>query len=147
MPPCVARTCAVTAVRPVCAQVAGELWEADRSKCPMGHEAILVHRKEPEGKNAKGKNFGKLRGRKKCSRKIFQKISQKIADITFLDIFEIFAEECFLLRSFRKFVPSGFLPLSRFQVQAHNNLGLRGEAGSRGTSNTRDQKSRTISIC
>ena len=33
----------------------------------------------------------------------------------FLDIFEIFAEGCFLLRSFRKFLPSGFLPLSRFQ--------------------------------
>ena len=33
----------------------------------------------------------------------------------FLDIFEIFAEDCFLLRSFRKFLPSGFLPLSRFQ--------------------------------
>ena len=34
----------------------------------------------------------------------------------FLDIFEIFAEDCFLLRSFRKFLPSGFLPLSCFQV-------------------------------
>ena len=29
--------------------------------------------------------------------------------------FEIFAEDCFLLRSFRKFLPSGFVPLSRFQ--------------------------------
>ena len=36
--------------------------------------------------------------------------------IVFLDIFEIFAEDCFLLRSFRKFLPSGFLPLSRFQI-------------------------------
>ena len=35
----------------------------------------------------------------------------------FLDIFEIFTEACFLLRSFRKFLPSGFLPLSRFQGQ------------------------------
>ena len=34
--------------------------------------------------------------------------------IVFLDIFEIFAEDRFLLRSFRKFLPSGFLPLSRF---------------------------------
>ena len=34
----------------------------------------------------------------------------------FLDIFEIFVEDCFLLRSFRKFLPSGFLPLSRFQI-------------------------------
>ena len=52
---------------------------------------------------------------------IFKKICQKIEDITsldfrvFLDIFEIFAEDCFLLRSFRKLLPSGFLPLSRFQ--------------------------------
>ena len=30
-------------------------------------------------------------------------------------IFEIFAEDSFLLRSFRKFLPSGFLPLRRFQ--------------------------------
>ena len=51
-------------------------------------------------------------------------ISQKIEDITFilafrvvfLDIFEIFAEDCFLLRSFRKFLSSGFLPLTRFQI-------------------------------
>ena len=35
----------------------------------------------------------------------------------FLDIFEIFAEDCFLLRSFRKFLFSGFLPLSRFQFE------------------------------
>ena len=34
----------------------------------------------------------------------------------FLDILEIFAEDCFLMRSFRKFLPSGFLPLSRFQT-------------------------------
>ena len=33
----------------------------------------------------------------------------------FLDIFEIFAEDCFLLKSVRKFLPSGFLSLSRFQ--------------------------------
>ena len=31
-------------------------------------------------------------------------------------IFEIFAEDHFLLRSFRKFLPSGFLSLSRFQL-------------------------------
>ena len=46
-------------------------------------------RKEPEGKNAKGKNFWKLRGRKKRSRKIFQKISQKIEDITFTGFYSI----------------------------------------------------------
>ena len=53
---------------------------------------------------------------------MFQKMSQKIGDITFIldfrvlvDIFEIFAEDCFLLRSFRKFVASWFLPLSCFQ--------------------------------
>ena len=76
-------------------------------------------------KNAKGKNFWKLCRRRKCSQKIFQKISQKIEDIilldfkVFLDIFEIFAEECFLLRSFRKFSPSGFVPLSRFQSMSN----------------------------
>ena len=32
-----------------------------------------------------------------------------------MDIFEIFAEDCFLLRSFRTFLPSGWLPLSSFQ--------------------------------
>ena len=36
--------------------------------------------------------------------------------VYFLDIFEIFTEDCFLLRRFRKFLPSGFLPLSRFQL-------------------------------
>ena len=48
----------------------------------------------------------------------FQKISQisLLPDFrVFLDIFEIFAEDCFLLRSFQKFLPSGFVPLSRFQ--------------------------------
>ena len=36
--------------------------------------------------------------------------------IVFMDIFEIFAEDCFLLRSFRKFLsPLGFYPLARFQ--------------------------------
>ena len=50
-------------------------------------------------------------------------ISEEFSDITlldfivFLDIFESFAEDCFLLRSFRKFLPSGFLLVSRFQVQ------------------------------
>ena len=44
---------------------------------------------DPEGKNAKGKNFWKLRGRKKCLRKIFQKISQKIEDITFIGFYSI----------------------------------------------------------
>ena len=86
-------------------------------------------RKDPEGKNAKGKNFWELRGRKNISQKLFQMISQKIEDITltlffclsiFLDIFEIFAEDCFLLRSFRKSLPSGFLPLSRFQQIVHS---------------------------
>ena len=79
-------------------------------------------RQEPEDKNAKGKtnseNF--------AAEKMFgsQKISQQIEDVTFtglldfrvfLDILEIFAEDCFLLRSFRKFLPSRFSPLSRFQ--------------------------------
>ena len=50
---------------------------------------------------------------------IFQKISQKIEDIiftvllvlrVFLDIFEIFAEHGFLLRSFRNIFPLGFYP-------------------------------------
>ena len=88
-------------------------------------------RKEPQGKNAKGKNFWKLRGRIKCSQEILQKIYRKIEDITlvdfivFLDIFEIFAEDCFLLRSFRKFLPSGFLPSSRFQKSS---LGMAGES-------------------
>ena len=43
---------------------------------------------------------------KECSQKMFQKISQislLLDFIVFLDIFEIFAEDCFLLRSFRKF--------------------------------------------
>ena len=54
---------------------------------------------------------------KKSLRKIFQNISQKMEKISlllefriFLDIFKIFAEECFLLGSFRKFLPSGFCP-------------------------------------
>ena len=44
-------------------------------------------------------------------------ISLTVEDITFTqdfrvfpDIFEIFAEDCFLLRSFRKFLPAGFYP-------------------------------------
>ena len=60
---------------------------------------------------------------------ISEDFSEDLEDITFtldfivfLDIFEIFAEDCFLLRSFRKFLPSGFLPLSRFQ--APRRLGL-----------------------
>ena len=55
--------------------------------------------------------------------KMFAEDIQKISQISllldfivFLEIFEIFAEDCFLLRSFRKFLPSGFLPLSRFQA-------------------------------
>ena len=82
--------------------------------------------REPEGfKNAKGKDFWKLRGRKKYffAEDISEDFSQKIQDITFttdfrvfLDIFEIFAEDCFLLRSFRKFLPSEFLRLSRFHM-------------------------------
>ena len=62
-----------------------------------------VLRKEPEGKNAKGKNFWKLRGRKKGSQKIFQKISQKsfLLDFSvFLDIFEIFAKIAFFSEKF-----------------------------------------------
>ena len=85
---------------------------------PESARSWWFSQKDPEGKNAKGKNFWKLRGRKKCSQKIFQKISQislLLDFIVFLDIFEIFAEDCFLLRSFRKILPSGFLPLSRFQ--------------------------------
>ena len=36
--------------------------------------------------------------------------SQRLAKVVSksLDIFEIFAEDCFLLRSFRKFLPAGF---------------------------------------
>ena len=51
---------------------------------------------------------------------VFQKISKKIEDLTstgvraFLDVFEIFEEDYFLLRSFQKFWPSGFLPFCRF---------------------------------
>ena len=37
-----------------------------------------------------------------------------ILEYFWIDI-EIFAEDCFLLKSFRKFLPSGCLPLSRFQ--------------------------------
>ena len=40
-------------------------------------------------KNAKGKNFRELRGRNKCSQKIFQKISQKIEDIAFTGLYSI----------------------------------------------------------
>ena len=40
-----------------------------------------------------------------------------------LDIFEIFAEDWFLLRSLRKFLPSGFLPLSRFEWGVWKSLG------------------------
>ena len=36
-------------------------------------------------------------------------------------MFEIFAEDCFLLRSFRKFLPSGFLSLSRLQLVGPKN--------------------------
>ena len=58
-------------------------------------------------------------------------ISEDFSDLTFLldfivflDIFEIFAEDCFLLRSFRKFLPSGFLPLlSRFQSKVPGSQG------------------------
>ena len=70
----------------------------------------------------RGKTSENFRGRKKCSQMIFPKISQKIEDITFtldfrvfLDMFEIFTEDCFLPRSFRKSFPSGFLSLSRFR--------------------------------
>ena len=41
----------------------------------------------------------------------------------FPDIFEIFAEDCFLLRGFRKFLPSAFLPLSPFQIFVVKNTG------------------------
>ena len=44
----------------------------------------VPNRKEPEGKNAKGKTLLNTSQKKKiCSQKIFQKISQKIEDITF----------------------------------------------------------------
>ena len=78
----------------------------------------LFFGKSQRVKNAKRKLL-KTSRKKKCSQKIFQKISQKIEDITFTGfysisgyLFEIFAEDCFLRRSFRKFLPSGFLPLS-----------------------------------
>ena len=79
-------------------------------------------RKEPEGKNTKGKNFWKLRGRKKCSQKIFQKISQKKEDITFTGFYSISG----YLRNLRGRLLSSekfsevftlwVLPLSRFQL-------------------------------
>ena len=80
-------------------------------------------RKEPEGKNAKGKNFGKLR------RLFFffaQKIFQKIFfaedrryhfyigfyGISGKNFWKPLAEDCFLLRIFvRKSLPSGIFPL------------------------------------
>ena len=83
-----------------------------------------------QGRNAKGtqtsENFLEPN---KCSQKIFQKISQisLLLDFkVFLDIFEIFTEDCFLLRSSRKFLPSGFLPLKPFpETFAFNSRPLR----------------------
>ena len=79
-------------------------------------------RKEPEGKNAKGKNFWKLRGRKECSRKIFQKISQ-MEDITFTGFWSISGylrnlrgRLLFFWEVFGSFYPPGFLPLSLIQM-------------------------------
>ena len=40
----------------------------------------------------------------------------------FLYIFEICAEDCFLLGSFQKCLPPAFLPLSRFQGNNHKNV-------------------------
>ena len=79
-------------------------------------------RKVPEGKNAKGKSFRELCGRKMFTEDISEdflrrsKISLLVDFRVCLDFFKIFAEDCFLLRSFRKFLPSWFLPLSRFQA-------------------------------
>ena len=55
--------------------------------------------------------------RRRYFRRYFRRLKISILlDFTvFLDIFEIFAEDCFLLRGLRKFLPSGFLPFSRFQ--------------------------------
>ena len=63
---------------------------------------MVYIRNEPEGKNAKGKHFAEKK--KMFAEDISKDFSQKIEDITctpdfraFLDIFEIFAEDCFLL--------------------------------------------------
>ena len=80
---------------------------------------LIGFRKDPEGKNAKGKNLSKLCG--KCSQKIFQKISQKLEDVTFTGFSSISGYLQNLrgrLLSSEKFsegLPSGFLPLCRFQ--------------------------------
>ena len=59
-----------------------------------------------EDKNVRRRYFRRLLRR--------QKISLLLVFKVFLDILDIFAEDCFLLRSFRKFLPSGFLPFSCF---------------------------------
>ena len=80
-------------------------------------------RKDPEGKNAKGKTSENFAEEKMFAEDIsedFSDLSLLLDFIVFLDIFEIFAEDCFLPISFRKFLPSGFLPLSCFQLPAGN---------------------------
>ena len=47
------------------------------------YQRFSTVRKEPEGKNTKGKTSENFAEAKQCSQKIFQKISQKIEDITF----------------------------------------------------------------
>ena len=75
------------------------------------------------GLKRKGQKLLKTSRKKICSQKIFQKIL-KIEDVTFigfrvsLDIFLIFAEDCFLLRRFFFVLRSGFLLLSRFQASS-----------------------------
>ena len=73
------------------------------------------------GKSAKGKNFRKLRGRKKCSQEMFQKISQKMEAITFTGFLEYFwisvkvalkssQKIAFFREVFGSFYPLGFYP-------------------------------------
>ena len=74
--------------------------------------------------NAKGKNFENFAEEKK---RFAEDISEDFSEDRRYhfcagfssipaDIFEIFAEDCFLLRSFQKFLPSGFFTLKPFPV-------------------------------
>ena len=51
-----------------------------------GPKSLKKLRTEPEGRNAKGKNFWKPSRKKTCSQKIFQKTSRKIEDIIFIAV-------------------------------------------------------------
>ena len=80
-----------------------------------GFPSAPTSRKEPEGKTQRVKtseNFAE----EKSSQRIFQKIPQKIEEITFivfkvfLAIFQIFAEDCFLLKNVGSVCPLGIYP-------------------------------------